>query len=109
MVRSKDKLFFITHSPTNKHRKEWKLVQIDFEKSMQLHPACLHDGKFLVNFLIQHRHDDSVNLPDKRFWIEYHAAASAKTLSSRYHLLTPSSVSPQIAINRNLVPYREWI
>jgi hypothetical protein len=109
IVRSEDKLFFIAHSPTNETRKEWKLVQIDFDKSMQLHPSCLQDGKFLVNFLIQHRHDDSVNLPDKRFWLEYHAAASAKTLSSRYHLLTPSTVNPQIALNRNLVPYREWI
>jgi hypothetical protein len=67
IIKSEDKLFFIAHLQTNETCKEWQLVQIDFEKTMQLHPSCLQDGKFLVNFLIQHRHDDSLNLPDKQF------------------------------------------
>jgi hypothetical protein len=76
---------------------------------MQLHPSCLQDGKFLVNFFIIHKNDDNVNLSSKWYWLEYHAADSTHTLSNRYHLLAPSAVSAKVAKSRNLVPYREWL
>jgi hypothetical protein len=109
IIKSQDRLFFIAHSHSNETRKEWKLIQVDFDTSMQLHPSCLQDGKFLVNFLILHKNDEQTNLQDKRYWLEYHAADSTKTLSSRYHLLAPSAVSAKVAKSRNLVPYREWL
>jgi hypothetical protein len=109
IISSQDRLFFIAHSNSNKTRKEWKLVQVDFDTSMQLHPSCLQDRKFLVNFFIMHKNDNNVNLSDKQHWLEYHTANSAHTLSNRYHLLAPSAVSAKIAKSRNLVPYREWL
>jgi hypothetical protein len=109
VIKSEDKLFFIPHSLPNQSRKEWKLVQIDFPTSMKLHPQCLQDGKFLIQFFIEHNNDQSVNLTDKRYWLEYHSSNKYKTLGTRYHLIPPTSVSPEIAKNRNLVPFREWI
>jgi hypothetical protein len=109
IIKSDDKLFFISYSPPNQTRREWKLVQIDFPSTMKLHPSCLQDGKFLVQFYIQHFNDNSVNLTDQRFWLEYHSTSNAKTLGSQYHLIPPTSVSSEIAKARNLVPYREWI
>jgi hypothetical protein len=109
IIRSDDKLFFIPHSPPNQTRREWKLVQIDFTSSMRLHPSCLQDGKFLVQFFIQHYNDESVNLTEKRYWLEYHSQHNQKTLGSQYHLIPPTTLSSDIALTRNLVPYREWI
>jgi hypothetical protein len=76
---------------------------------MKLHPQCLQDGKFLVQFYIQHYNDNSVNLTDQRYWLENHSRDNQKTPGSRYHLIPPTSVSPDIAGTRNLVPFREWI
>jgi hypothetical protein len=109
IIKSDDKLFFIRHSPPNQSRQEWKLVQIDSPSTMKLYPQCLQDGKFLVQFYIQHYNDNSVNLTDQRYWLEYHSRDNQKTLGSRYHLIPPTSVSPDIARTRNLVPFREWI
>jgi hypothetical protein len=109
IIKSEDKLFFIAYSRPDEQRKEWKLVQLDFERSMQLYPNCLQDGKFIVNFYIQHHNDDKLHITDRRFWLEYHQAEHSKTLSLNYHIIQPSEVSAQIASSRNLVPYREWV
>jgi hypothetical protein len=109
IIRSEDKLFFITHSPANQSRREWKLVQLDFLSTMKLHPQCLQDGKFLVQFFIEHYNDTSVDLRDKRYWLEYHSLENQKTLGLQYHLIPPTALSAEIARTRNLVPYREWI
>eukprot|EP00978_Attheya_sp_CCMP212_P035800 scaffold157897_cov33-Attheya_sp.AAC.1 len=109
IIKSKDKLFFITYSRPDKHRKEWKLVQLDFECSMKLYPNCLQDGKFIVNFYIQHHNGDKLHITDRRFWLEYHQAEHSKMLSLNYHIIQPSKVSVQIASSRSLVPYREWV
>lgn len=109
IVKSEDKLFFVAHKLPNQSRREWKLVQLDFGLSMKLHPSCLQDGKFIVNFYIEHVNDASVNLTEKRFWLEYHYASNVKTIGSRFHLIQPSAVSGKIARDRNLTPYREWV
>jgi hypothetical protein len=105
IIKSDDKLFFISYSPPNQTRCEWRLVQIDFPSTMKLHPSCLQDGKFLVQFYIQHFIDSSVNLTDQRFWLEYHSTSNSKTLGSQYHLIPPTSLSPKVTKARNLVPY----
>eukprot|EP00978_Attheya_sp_CCMP212_P042462 scaffold259032_cov47-Attheya_sp.AAC.1 len=58
IIKSDDKLFFIAYSKPNEKRKEWTLVQLDFERSMHLHPSCLQDAKFNFYFLIQHHNDN---------------------------------------------------
>jgi hypothetical protein len=65
IIRSNEKLFFITRSPPNQSWCKWKLVQLDFSSTMKLHPQCLQDGKFLVQFYMQHFNDESVNLTGK--------------------------------------------
>jgi hypothetical protein len=73
IIQSEDKLFFINHSVTaTKGRKEWKLIQVNFEKSIQQQPACLQNGRFLVDFYIEHHRDKSLDIRDRRFWLEYH-------------------------------------
>jgi hypothetical protein len=67
IIKSDDKQFFIHHSPLNQSRQEWKLVQINFPSTMKLHLQCFQDGKFIVQFYIQHYNDKSVNLTDQRY------------------------------------------
>eukprot|EP00978_Attheya_sp_CCMP212_P004593 scaffold10016_cov54-Attheya_sp.AAC.15 len=64
IIKSNNKLFFIAYSKPSEKRKEWKLVQLDFERFMHLHPSCLQDGKFIFNFLIQHHNDNHVHITD---------------------------------------------
>jgi hypothetical protein len=109
IIRSEDKLFFITHLPPNQSRRKWKLVQLNFPSTMKLHPQCLQDGKFLVQFFIQHFNDASVDLNNKRYWLEYHSHENQKTLGLKYHLIPPTALSPKLARTRNFVPYCEWV
>jgi hypothetical protein len=47
LIRSEDKLYFIAYSQERiQARKEWKLVHVNFQKSLQQHPSCLQDGRF---------------------------------------------------------------
>ena len=109
IIMSDDKLFFISYQLPNESRREWKLVQLDFELSIRQYPTCLQDGKFIFNFLIEHPKDTKLPFKHKRFWIEYHQSLSQKQLHRQYHIIQPSDVSAKIASNQHLVPYREWI
>ena len=109
IISSEDKLFFISYSLLNQTRKEWKLVQLDFTQSMLKYPTCLQDGKFIMNFLIQHPKDNNTPYKFKRFWIEYHKILSQKRLHTQYHIIQPSELSTKLASNQDLTPYREWI
>ncbi len=75
---------------------------------MSLHPACLHDGKFLVNFYIQHPSDIRYNACNQRYWLEYYPKSNIflPTQSKTFHLVKPSQTSEQFARYSNLVPFR---
>jgi hypothetical protein len=110
VIRSEDKLFFMSCSQErSQRRKEWKLVRVDFKGSLQKNPACIQNGKFLVEFFIEHHRDSALDVRDRRFWLEHHRSNSHKTLSTSYHVIQPSQCSEKIAIDKNLVSYREWI
>ena len=109
IISSEDKLFFISYCLANQTRREWKLVQLDFKQSMLKYHNCLQDGKFIMNFLIQHPKDSSTPFKFKRFWIEYHKILSQKKLHNQYHIIQPSDLSEKLAKNQNLTPYREWV
>jgi hypothetical protein len=110
IIQSEDTLFFINHSVTaTEGRKEWKLIQVNFEKSIQQQPACLQNGRFLVDFYIEHHQDKSLDIRDRSFWLEYHKSNSHKTISTQYHILQPSQFSSKTATDKDLVPYREWL
>lgn len=57
IVQSSSKLFFISYSIDDSSRQEWRLVRIAFADSISLHPQCLQDGRFLVEFYILHTAD----------------------------------------------------
>ena len=46
--------------------KEWKLVQIQLEDSMNKAPSCLSTGKVLANFLVPHPADYQHKLINQR-------------------------------------------
>jgi hypothetical protein len=111
IVRSEDKLFFIAYSQERSQtRREWKIVRVDFRGSLlQKNPSCLQNGRFLVEFFIEHHGDSTLDIRERHFWVEYHRSNSHKTLSTAYHILQPSQFSEKIALDKNLVSYREWI
>ena len=111
IVRSTDKLFFIAHSLGDSTYREWRLVRVAFEDSMALHPTCLQDGKFLVEFYIAHTSDTRFNHINQRFWLHYHSSTDIVTPvdSAQLHLIRPSDTSEQFARTNGLVPLRLWI
>ena len=72
ILNSTAKLFFIAYNLPNERRKEWKMVAVDLTTTLQVHPQCLQDGKFIVNFYIQHPLDDKLRADEQRYWVEYH-------------------------------------
>jgi hypothetical protein len=109
IISSEDKLFFIAYNIPNQSRKEWKIVQLDFDQSMRQYPNCLQDGKFIMNFLIRHPKDNTLPIHHARFWIEYHKILSPKRLHTQFHIIQPSDISHKLASKQNLTPYREWV
>jgi hypothetical protein len=109
IISSEDKLFFISYRLPNQSRKEWKIVQLDFKQSMLKYPNCLQDGKFIMNFLIQHPKDTDIPFQYKRFWIEYHKILSQKRLHNQFHIIQPSDMSHKLAKQQDLTPYRKWV
>jgi hypothetical protein len=111
IIRSEDKLFFVAYAQSrSQDRKEWKLVRVDFHRSLQQHPTCLQDGRFLVDFFIEHHRDKHLDMCTRRYWVEYHKNNSYKSLSLDYHIiLQPSQYSENTAMSMGLTPYREWV
>jgi hypothetical protein len=110
LVRSEDRLFFISFAQEkNQQRREWKLVRIDFQRSLQQYPNCLQDGRFLMEFFIEHHRDQNLDICTRRYWLEYHKTNSHKSISVDYHILQPSQYSENTARSMGLIPYREWI
>ena len=54
LIQSHSKLYFISHKLPNNERKEWRLIQVNLDKSMRDRPQCLQDGNFYCHFYIQH-------------------------------------------------------
>ena len=110
IISSTDKLFFIAHSYSGQQRKEWKLVQLDFSKTMRLNPQSITNGRFLVNFLIAHPHDSSYTLTQQRYWPHYHnISISIDEHSSKIKFIRPGPEAPEFATKNNLTPVRFWV
>jgi hypothetical protein len=73
IIRSSDKLFFISNRIGAGDVREWRLVRVAFEASMASYPSCLVDGRYLVNFYISHPSDYPYNAINKCFWLQYHS------------------------------------
>ncbi len=109
LLNSKDKLYFIAYHWPNCTRREWKLVQINFIESTRKNPECFQNGRFLADFYICHPNDINFASPEQRYWLEYHKIIKQKQLHRGYHLIKPSFASQQMATDKRLVPFRDWI
>ena len=54
IIRSADRLFLVAND-ADPNFLEWRLVRVALEDSMSLHPSCLQDGRFLVEFALPTR------------------------------------------------------
>jgi hypothetical protein len=57
IVRSTDRLFFVSCKFGNNDAREWRLACVAFMDSMSLYPSCTLDGQFLFEFYICHPAD----------------------------------------------------
>jgi hypothetical protein len=108
MILSADILFFISIPIGTNSIREWRLVQLMFESSVQLSPSCMQTGKFLVDFYISHPADWRYNAVNQRFWLQYFKESDIlhPDQTSETHLIRPSAPSAGYAIRHNLVPAR---
>jgi hypothetical protein len=108
IIQSSDKLFFIVYTDPHSSLREWKLVRLDFIKSISMNPDAITDGKFLVEYLIQHPDDAQFSAPNQRFWTEYHKTKGRFVVNHNYHLIKPISESPAYREQKNIVAYSQW-
>ena len=111
ILRSKDRLFFIAFGFGDRPGREWRLVRIALDDSISLHPACLQDGRFLVEFYVPHIQDVRYNGINTRYWLQYHSIQdiSSPLNTSNTHLIRPSETSERFALRRGLRPFRQWV
>ena len=109
MIQSNDKLFFIVYTDPHTSYREWKLVRVDLVKSISANPDAITDGKFLVEYLIQHPDNAQFSAPNQRFWTEYHKTQGRFVVNHDYHLIKPIAESPAYRQQKNIVAYSQWI
>eukprot|EP00956_Cyclotella_meneghiniana_P028882 scaffold68484_cov41-Cyclotella_meneghiniana.AAC.4 len=110
IVGSTDRLFFVSWQHPGTNRREWHLVQLQLDSSLPLNPTCLHDGRYLVYFLICHPKDRHLHPQNQRWRLEYHPASTVARLhQGDYHLLRPDSHSALYAREHRLHPFCQWI
>ncbi|KAL3792444.1 hypothetical protein HJC23_001562 [Cyclotella cryptica] len=111
IVKSDDRLFFISHEIPLSQQREWRLVRVNLEGSMSLRPSCLTDGRYLVDFYIIHPSDLRFNATNQRLWLQYHKETDLRSpsIQAETHLIRPSDTSEQLAKRHSLVPMRQWV
>ena len=109
IIQSDDRLFFIAYTDPHTSYREWKLVRINFIKSLSTNPNAIQDGKFLAEYLIQHPDDAQFSAPNQRFWTEYHKTQGRFVVNHDYHLIKPISESTAYREQKNIVAYSQWI
>lgn len=73
IIASTDRLFFIAHKiGIDGIISEWRLVRVALHDSIAIHPSCLQDGQFFLDFYILHPSDVRFNAVNQRYWIHYH-------------------------------------
>ena len=110
IIASQDRLFFVAPKQSASYR-EWRVGRVALKDSMALHPACLQNGKFLLDFYVRHDSDTRYNHLNQRYWLQYHTRGDilAPCDKSHTHLIRPSDTSEATAARKNLVPFRQWV
>ena len=73
IIKSTDKLFFISNGIGAGDVREWLLVRVALEATMASYLLCLVDGRYLVDFYISHPSDYWYSVINRRFWLQYHS------------------------------------
>ena len=111
LIKSLDKLFFVSNPIGSGDVREWRIVRVAFEASMASYSSCLVDGRYLVDFYISHPSDSRYNAINKQFWLQYHSQDDimANSTSANTHLICPSDNSETYASRHKLLPFRKYI
>ena len=110
ILASSDRLFFIAHAYRGQKRKEWKLVQLDLKATMEINSQALTNGKFLVNFLVQHPNDKLYRATQQRYWPHYHDKnIPMDEHTSNIKFIRPAPEAAVFAEHNNLTPVRLWV
>ena len=111
IIRSTDRLFFVSHSIGANDAREWRLARVAFHDSVSIYPSCTLDGRFLFEFYICHPADWRYNAVNQRYWIQFHGREDMlhPSLTTETHLVRPSDTSDDHANRHNLLPFRKWL
>ena len=111
IVRSTDRLFFVSCKFGANDAREWQLARVAFMDSMSLYPSCTLDGRFLFEFYICHPADWRDNAVNQRYWLQLHSVDDLRfpRLASETHLVRPSDSSDGYATRHKLMPFRKWL
>ena len=111
IIKSEDRLFFVSINIGHDCIREWRLAHLSLDQSMALYPSCTQDGRFLFEIYLSHPSDWRYNAINQRFWLQYHHIEDIKAPSpgADTHLIRPSPSSSQYAEQHKLQPLRKWI
>ena len=107
IVKSSDKLFFISHGIGARDVREWRLVRVALEATMASYSSCLVDGRYLIDFYISHPSDYRYNAINQRFWLQYHSRDDilANSTSANTHLLVLLIHQKPTLLDTNSFPF----
>ncbi len=111
IIKSSDKLFFISNPIGTNEAQEWRLIRIAFQESMSLYPSCLQDGRFLVEFYICHPSDSWFNAINHCFWLQYHTDSELQSPFSTMetHIVHPSDTLVDYTNHHKLSAFQKWV
>jgi hypothetical protein len=111
IIRSTDRLFFVSCKFGANNAREWRLARVAFMDSMSLYPSCTLDGRFLFEFYICHPADWRDNAVNQRYWLQLHGVDHLcyPFQATDTHLVRPSDTSESYATRHKLMPFKKWL
>jgi hypothetical protein len=111
IVRSTDRLFFVSCRFGNNNAREWRLARVAFMDSMSLYPSCTLNSRFLFEFYICHPADWRYNAVNQHYWLQLHSRSDLTSPCSSLdtHLMCPTDTSDSYVAHNKLMPFRKWL
>jgi hypothetical protein len=111
IVRSTDRLFFVSCKFSANDAREWWLTRVAFMDSMSLYPSCTLGGRFLFEFYICHPADWHDNAVNQRYWLQLNGVDDLRYphQASDTHFVRPSDTSDSYTTHHKLMPFRKWL
>jgi hypothetical protein len=75
------------------------------------YPSCLHNGSFLLEFIICHPSDSHAKAINQCYWLQYHTLSELQSpvSSTDTHLIRPSNTLVDYAQRHKLCPFWKWL